>query len=400
MTDAIQGPGAGAGSPHGQGTSPPGEHPRLGLVVLLFGIGLVAVAVVAVIGTALGKRHALRQEGKSRTEQLDRGPVVRVGRAEPSPATRDVHLTADVRGFYQTTLYAKISGYVRDVRVDKGDRVSSGQILGSVESPETDEAVASAEYTEILRRKVHRRTNLLAPDVLAEQDLDTANADLGVSNANVKGAVALKRYEVLRAPFNGVVTARYVDPGALLPAATGGTESALPFVDVERTDVLRIFVYVSQDVAVFVHEGDSAVVWQNEHPSLRVPATVARTSGGLDPRTRTMIVEVDLDNAGIGLLPGTFANVDLKVAATPLPTVPVEALVVRGGKNMLARIEANRVHLVEIDVGLTNGKTLQVLRGIGPGDQVALDLPVDVSDGAQVQPQEKKPEAKGAGAKP
>jgi hypothetical protein len=112
-----------------------------------------------------------------------------------------------------------------------------------------------------------------------------------------------------------------------------------------------------------------------------------------------MLVEVDLDNRGVGMLPGTFANVDLKVTAAPLPTVPVEALIVRGGKNMVARIESRRVHLTEIDVGVTNGRRLQVLRGVAPGDEVALDLPVDVPDDAPVQPQE-APESRGAGARP
>ena len=381
MTEAVhEGP---TGAP-----PPRSEHRRLGWTVLFVGMGLVVVALLATIGYALGKRRLLRDQTRSRNEEVDRGPVVRVARAELSPARRHVQLTADVRGFFQTTMYAKISGYVRDVRVDKGDRVRRGQALGAVESPETDQALASAEYAAFLQKTLRRRATLLAPDVLAEQDLDTANSNLGVSDANVRSARAIQLYEVLRAPFDAVVTARYVDPGALLPAATGGTQSALPFVDLASTDVVRVAVFVSQDVAPFVRLGDPGTIWQNERPSVRVAATVARTSAGLDPRTRTMLVEFDVDNRQVGLLPGTFANVDLEAAAEALPSIPAEALVVRAGKNMVARVVDGHVHLAEIDVGQTNGKILRVPRGIAAGDVIALDLPVDVPDGAPVQPQE------------
>jgi len=403
VTDAVHLPPGGtppAGGSRGRGEAQPGDNRRLAILVLVFGIVLLAAAAAAVVAIGLGKRDALRAESERRNTAADKGPVVQVARVALSPSTREVRFTADVRGFFQTTMYAKISGYVRDVRVDKGERVTRGQILGSVESPETDEAVASAEFTESLRRKVQRRTHLLAPDILAEQDLDTATSDLGVSNSNVKSALAMKRYEVIRAPFDGVVTARYVDPGALMPAATGGTESALPFVDVEMIDTLRIDAYVTQEVAQFVRVGDAATVWQNERPTVRVSASVARTSGGLDPRTRTMLVEVDVDNRGVGILPGTFANVDLRVTAMPIATVPVEALVVRAGKNMVARVEHNRVHLAEVDVGQTNGRTLQVLRGLALGDHVALDLPLDVADGAPIQAEEKEPQGPGSDAKP
>ena len=395
-------------------TYPPRTHPdedsdpehasahrqrRLGLMVLVAGIILVVASILGVLGVTLGKRHARRVEAKQRSEEVDKGPTVLVARAEVGPAARTVRLTGDVRGFFQTTLYAKVSGYVRDVLVDKGDRVKEGQILGSVESPETDQALAAQEAAAVLRIKLARRAQVLAPNIVAQQDLETATSNLDVANAGVLSAKAIKQYEIIRAPFDGVVTARYVDPGALMPAATGGSQSALPFVDVGVTDTLRIAVYVSQDVAAFTQPGDPVVIWQDERPELRVPASVTRTAGALDPRTRTMLVEVELDNRRYGLLPGTFANVELHVTAVPRPTVPVEALVVRGGKNLLAKVVDGRVHLVPIDPGRTDGKTLEVLRGISAGDEVALDLPVDLSDGATIQPLEKKTEHSDAGAK-
>jgi membrane fusion protein, multidrug efflux system len=157
--------GAAAGSP-GHGYPP--ERRRLGAVVGALGVALVAAAMLAVLGIALGKRHALQVQVKLRSERVDKGPIVHVTRAEAGPATRQVQLTADVRGYFQTTMYAKISGYLKDIRVDKGDRVSQGQILGTVESPETDQALASAEYTALLQKKLQHRADVLAPDVLPQ----------------------------------------------------------------------------------------------------------------------------------------------------------------------------------------------------------------------------------------
>jgi RND family efflux transporter MFP subunit len=366
--------------------------------VWLAGTALVVVSFLAVLGLWLGKRRALEREAARRGEEVDRGPVVTVARAEAGPATRALSLTADVRGLYQTTLYAKVSGYVRDIRVDKGDRVKKGDALGSVESPETDQALEGAIASAILQRKLAARARVLAPDIVPQQDLETATSNLDVSSASLVGARALQRYEIIRAPFDGVVTARYVDPGALLPAATGGTQAALPFVDVGTTDILRVDAFVGQDVAPFVHPGDPVVVWQDERPDVRVPTSITRTAGALDPRTRTMLVEVEMDNRAYGLLPGTFAHFDLRVTAPPLPTVPAEALVVRGGRNLVGRVEGERVHLVPIEPGPTNGKTLEVRTGIREGDVVALDLPVDVADGAALQPVEKKVAPRDGGA--
>jgi RND family efflux transporter MFP subunit len=387
---------AGDASPETQrapGGAPPERERHLARIIFVIGLLLVVTSVLAVLGIVVGKRHALRTEEQARSAEVDKGPVVMVARATLAPPTRSVVLTGDVRGYFQTTLYAKVSGYVRDVLVDKGDRVHTGQILGTVESPETDQALVAAQASAALRQKLARRAQELAPNVVAEQDLETANSNFDVSKAGVLGAQALKQYEIIRAPFDGVVTARYVDPGALMPAATGGTQSALPFVDVGVLDTLRIDVYVSQDIASFVKPGDPVTLWQDQRPELRVPATVTRLAGALDPRTRTMLVEIQLDNREYGLLPGTFASVELHVDAPPRPTVPQEALIVRGGKNLVAKVVDGHAHLAEVEPGRTNGKTLEILRGVAAGDVVALDLPVDLSDGAAVQAQEKETSA-------
>ena len=353
--------------------------------ILAFAAGLILLSAVAVLGLWLGKRIARGREAHALSTEADRGPLLRVATVGSAPAARDVTLTADVRAYFQTSLYAKIAGYVRDLRVDKGDRVKRNQVLGTIESPETDQAFLGARSQHILAWELAKRARRLAPDVVAVQDLETANSSLTVARSNLGVAATLQGYEIIRAPFDGVITARYVDPGALLPAATGSTQSALPLVDIADTGTLRIQVFPGQDVAPFVRVGDKALVWEDDRPAFKITATVTRTSASLDPRTRTMLVEVQLDNRTAGLLPGTFAHVTLHVQASPAPTVPAEALFVRGGRSFVARIEGGRAHFAEVAPGISDGRTMQILTGVREGEVVGLNVPTEVTDGAAVQ---------------
>jgi multidrug efflux pump subunit AcrA (membrane-fusion protein) len=181
------------------------------------------------------------------------------------------------------------------------------------------------------------------------------------------------------------VTARYVDPGALVPAATESTQASLPIVDVASVDTLRIFVYLGQDVAPFVHAGDAVDVWQDELPDRRIPAKVTYTAGALDPRTRTMQVEVDLDNRDVGMLPGTFARVGVHVTEPKSPLISSEALVIRDGKTMVAEVHDGKAHYAEIGLGYNDGRDVRVLRGLSGGETIGVDVPVEVNEGAAVQ---------------
>ena len=358
-------------------------------MVLVFGSALLLVCALGVAGIVFFKHRSESRAAKERATEIDKGPPIQVARARTAKAERDLTLTGDVRALFQTSLYAKVSGYVREVRVDKGDFVKKDQILGKIESPETDQALVAAQSDYILRKSLAARAERLAPDIVSRQDLDTSNANLDVSRANLSRAASTQEYELIRAPFDGVVTARYVDPGALVPAATGATQSALPFVDVADPTTLRIDVYAGQDVASFVRDGDAVTIWQDIRPEQRIAATVTRRAGALDPRSRTMLIEVQMDNRTYGLVPGTFANVTLHIHAPPMPSVPAEALVSRGGKNMVARVEGSHVHFVEVEVGKSDGQTMQIERGIAEGDVVALNVPTEVNEGSAVQPSEK-----------
>src|SRR5262249_48091890 len=143
--------------------------------------------------------------------------------------------------------------------------------------------------------------------------------------------------------------------------------------------------FPGQDVASDVRPGDPATIWQDQAPDHKVDASITRVAGALDPRTRTLLCEIELDNRGVGFIPGSFSHVRLRIRAPPFPIVPAEALVVRRGDSLVAVVEGERVHFRKITPGVSNGKTMQVTTGLRGGELVALDLPADIGDGAQVQ---------------
>jgi RND family efflux transporter MFP subunit len=191
---------------------------------------------------------------------------------------------------------------------------------------------------------------------------------------------------VLRAPFAGVVTARFADPGALIQSATGAQSGALPVVSVASPERLRIYVYLDQSAAAYVHVGDSAEVKAPERPGFARKATVTRASGQLDVKTRTMLTEVDVDNKDGAILPGSFVTVALEYKVPALVQMPVEALVVRGDKTLAAVVDdAGKVHYRPIAVADDDGTTVRLLSGLKVGERVALNLGNGVDDGAPVQ---------------
>ncbi len=361
---------------------------------------LVAAALVAALGVAALTLRRARRESAQRDAQArvaEQGPRVFVTSVALAAPTRLVTLPGDVRAFWQTTLYAKVAGYVRDLPVDKGDHVRRGQILAHIESPETDHQVAEAQATLRVRRRAAARQRVLAPSGAAsQQDLDQAISDLGVAENELRRVQALQDYEILRAPFDGIVTARFVDPGALLSAAATGQ----PVVEVSSPNRVRVLVYVGQDVASFVRLGDRADLTFDQLPGVRVGATVRRTADALDPRSRSMLVEAWPEEGAVRLVAGTFAHVTLHVSVPPLPFVPAEAIVSRGEDLAVAVVKDRRVHYVPVVLGLNDGRSVQVRSGVSAGEVIALSPPSDLAEGAPIQPAERQADDRARGAGP
>jgi RND family efflux transporter MFP subunit len=341
---------------------------------------LVALAVLGA-GALWWRRHArVEREAEERRARASRGPRLAVTTVKSGSAQHSLTLPADVRGFYQTTLQAKTSGFVARISVQRGDRVRRGEVLAVLSSPETDEEVAEARSDLELKQRTAARARWLATrDFISQQDFDNADAARKVSRATLARVRALQRYEILRAPFDGVVTNRYLDPGALVSTST----AVLDVADLSRVKVL---VAVAQDAAPFLRVGDPVRIVSEAHAEEPIPARITRLASALDLRTRTMLVEIWLDNAALRLYPGTSVRVTLTVTAPPRPLVPAAAVSTRDGKLVAGVVRDGRLRIVPITTGVDDGRTVEVLAGLLPGDTIGLNVPPELHDGSAVQP--------------
>jgi membrane fusion protein, multidrug efflux system len=355
--------------------------------VLLFIVAAVLI-VVPLLGVLIltHRRHAheAAQVTSAQAEQA-KGPTILVTKVTMTPAHRSVVLPADTRAILATTLYAKTSGYVVDMKTDKGFRCKKGDVLAVLQSPEVDQQVAAARVDmDVKRLAAGRNDELVKSGIVSEQVREQAVGDYRSAVANLRQVEVLSGYEVIRAPFDGVVTARYVDPGALLPAATGSTQAAMPVVDVAKIDTLRAVVYLGQDIAAFIHEDDDVKLWQDERPTQTWPAKITRLAGNLDPRTRTELAEIWFDNRDRRILPGVYLHAEIQVKVDPTPLVSNEALITRGGKSYVAVIGNNVAHLAQVTVGYSNGRDIQIVSGLQGTETVGMNVPPEVVEGSRV----------------
>jgi RND family efflux transporter MFP subunit len=348
----------------------------------------MAIVVGGVCFLAFTRSSEARVEGRDREAALALGPHVRVTSVGRSPPQRDVTVEAEAQPYASVTLYAKISGYLRSIKVDKGDKVTKGQVMAIIESPELDQQYLAAEADAQNKRVTAKRAKaLVGPGVVSQQDYDTATATANVADATQRAAADERGYETLRAPFDGTVTARYADPGALLQSATGAQTGALPVITVAQVDRLRVYAYLDQRDATFIREGEEADVTLEERPGAHFKGTVTRMSHDLDPKTRTMLVEVDLDDKEGLIVPGSFVQVTLKIPVPSFPQIPVAALAIRGVAPFVAVVgDDNRIRYVPVKLAGDDGKVARVLEGLQGNERVALNVGEDVAEGGLIQP--------------
>ena len=356
---------------------------------------VAASSVIAVIAAAAGaaalfarERSAQARQEEVLKKELEQGPMVRVAKVTVAAADRLVSLPAEVRAEQHATLYAKVSGYVKKVMVERGDRVKKDQELAVLESPDLDAQVASAQAELTFRRQALARVERLASSGrVSVQDREAAIEGVKVARAALARAEVQKGYQVIRAPFDGTITARYADPGALLPAATGSTSSAQPLLEVAQLNRLRIALHLGQDDAARVRVGDKVMLQASpEQPAFE--ARISRISQSLEPRTRTMLCEIDLAEPPAGLYPGAFVQTRLPLHGPPRPLIPTDALVGQGGQLFAAIVEDGKVHSQRLRLGIDDGANVEVLEGLRGGEVVALNLGPEVPDGAPLRVQQ------------
>ena len=351
----------------------------------------IIVVLVATAGLVLARELWIGRQTSALESENQAGPHVLVSQVSQAPATRDLKLPATIRGFDETDIYAKVPGYLKTLKVDKGDRIHKGQLLAILTSPELDQQVANARANYNLAVITDKRNQaLLRAQVIAQQTADETHASMLQAKATLAQDVANQQYETITAPFDGIVTARYIDPGHLVPAnISPGTPGSGAIISIARYKPLRVFTYVPQNIAPFIRNGDAATITAAGYPGRKFTGTITRHPDALSPDTRTMLVEVDLPNEDEALYPGMYATAEFTVAmGTGAPMVPDDALVFRDGKVYVPVVRNNQLHLAEVTLGYDNGQTVEVLSGINSSDKVAVNVGQAARDGENVQPVE------------
>ncbi|HXE08122.1 MAG TPA: efflux RND transporter periplasmic adaptor subunit [Acidobacteriaceae bacterium] len=335
--------------------------------------------------------------------------------------------------YQEVELHAKVAGYIRRINVDIGDKVKAGQVLATLDVPELQAQVQGAQagvrqtQAQILRAKndaaraeanyaaVHSAAQRLKqasdarPGLIAQQELDDAQAkdqesaaqvdaaksafeamqqQLGVSQAQQQQVSSMADYSRITAPFDGIVTWRYADTGALIQAGTSNAGSA-PVVKIAQVSTLRLRLPVPGDIVPFVHDGDSAIIHIGAL-NRTIVGKVNRSTGALDPATRTMQVEVDVPNRDGSLAPGMYAEVTLNVRRSgDALVVPVQAIDRSEAQPVVLVVDGqNRVEKRTVQTGITTANRVEVVSGVHEGEQVIVANQSSFQPGELVSPKE------------
>jgi membrane fusion protein (multidrug efflux system) len=368
-------------------------QPRFSRRFLSAWIAALLCIFCASAGLVMARGTLIRRQTDELEQTVARGPHVLVTQLSDGSPSRAIDLPASVHGYVETPVYAKVAGYMKTINVDKGDHVKAGQVIAVIESPETDKQVSDARSYYWLQAVTDRRyQELVRQEVVPQQTADTSHASMLQAKAVYEQELALQQYEIVRAPFDGIVTARYVDPGALIPQSTAPQSTApstsnSPIVALATMSPLRVYAYVPQSLSPFIKDGDPAMITVSEFPARRFPGTVTRHPDALDQNTRTMLVEVDLPNQDRSLYPGMYADMRMTARVTTASiTVPDDALVFRDDKVYLPVVRDNRLNLVEVTLGHDDGYQVEVTGEIEEGELVAVNVGQAARDGEPVQP--------------
>jgi RND family efflux transporter MFP subunit len=311
---------------------------------------------------------------------------VHVTRLGKGSITRSVVLPAQVLPDQQATLYAKVSGYLQAINVDKGDRVKAGEVLARIEVPELLAArakqqaelkTAEAEYGR-LEQSLRR-----APDLVVPQMVDQARGRMEIARATLDESETMLKYATVTAPFDGVVTQRFVDPGALIQA---GTSNGAALLTLMNFDKVRLQVAVPEAEATRVSVGQPVSVGTDAMAGRNFEGKVARFSYALDAASRTMMAEVSLANAQLLLRPGMLVTAKLGIERHEgVPVLPAEAIVMEKANAFVYAVVAGKAAKRPVKLGFTDGKQAEVLDGVKPEDEIILAAQSPVSDGQAVR---------------
>ena len=358
-------------------------------------VALIALIVVAGVLPRLRAAHDLEvRAGDSQR------PVVAVVVAVKSTKPVQVVLPAAINALQDTPIYARTTGFIASWKADIGDRVKAGDVLALIDGPDLDQELNQGRAAldqalanqEIARISAERWKDLGGQNAVAQQDVDqkaadyaAAKASVGAARANVERLTQLKDFQKVSAPYDGVITARSAEIGALISAGAGKE-----IYHIAETDVLRVTVAVPQANVRSLKVGMPAEVLVPEFPGRAFRGTVARFAGALDSASRTLETEIRLPNAANELLPGMFGQVRFSFApAQPAILLPSNAAIINtAGTSVATVVEGDHIHLQKVTLGRDFGSQIEVLDGLAPGSRVVAAPRDSLTEGLEVTPVE------------
>lgn len=373
----------------------PSRTPR-GLLVFVLLAAVVLACVIFFGVTARARANSALQ----RETLANSVPTVSTIHPTPTAGAEEIVLPGNMQAFVDTPIWARASGYLKAWYIDIGARVKKGQLLAEIEAPEIDQQLQQARANlatdqanlKLAQITAERYANLFKTDSVAKQDVDNAvqaaaaqTATTNSAQANVARLEQLVAYEKVYAPFDGVITARNIDVGALVDADanTAGKE----LFHLASNSTLRVYVNVPEVYSRAARPGVNAFLTLAEFPSRQFHGRVVRNADSIDTSSRTLLVEVDVANPTGELLPGSYVSVHLKLPSKiEAVTVPVNTLLFRSEGLQIAVARNGRAQLVPVTIGRDFGNAVEIISGLSKSDAVIVNPSDSIVSGQQVRP--------------
>jgi membrane fusion protein, multidrug efflux system len=377
----------------------------------IVGIGVIVLAACFVIVTIARLLHA-HSVARAGEIAYSTPPPVDVVIARPASAGQDLVLPGETAAWYESTIYARVNGYVSKWLVDIGDHVKKGQVLAIIETPELDAELEAARaqlkssQSQVVARQAEaefsKTTNERWRDspkgVVSEQERESkkadyessvarlyaANAQVNLDKSKVDQYAALAEFKQVKAPFDGTITERKIDVGNLVTAGSGSTTT--PMYRMAQTDPLRIFVDVPQSAAgELMNSGVPAEIHAAGVVGGVFSGKIARSAESINPQARTMRVEVDMPNETHKLVPGMYVNVAFGLPPRGLVEVPAAALIFRSTGTQVAQVDdGGKINFETVTIARDNGSLVELASGVKPGDRLVLNISSQISAGQTV----------------
>ena len=383
------------------GAKGPDAHPHpaqgSGRTLVIVALVAMAVLVIAVAGAILSRITAASGLKKATLEAA----ILTVTVIHPSTIalTDEIALPGSAQAYVDTPIYARTSGYLKSWNADIGQHVKRGQLLAEIETPEMDQQLDQARSDlknaqanlDISQITATRQQDLFKTKTVSSEQRDQATSDQAAKRAlvdsgmaNVRRLEQLKAFEQVLAPYDGVITARSTDIGALIQA--GNAAGAKELFHLADNHILRVFFSVPEAYSSMIKAGEIMSFTFDSFPEEIFKGELVRDSSALDPRSHTLTAEADVENPGGRIYPGGYATAHLKIPATAKAvTIPADTLLFRGEDTCVALVRDGHVALVPIKLGRDHGHSFEVLGGVTPADSIILNPADSLAEGVSVR---------------